>query len=134
MDQQQLASKVTLAAQLCQQRPNLGRLEFVGPAVGELAQNGFLAIVASLGCILALSVFALSGVWRLGLLCQPAHDVIVTLRGLFMVQMEFDTAVLAAVLTVVGYSLNDTMVVFDRVRENARRLRKGDMREIVISP
>ncbi len=132
VDQQQLASKVTLAAQAVSATAKLSRLEFVGPAVGEeLAQNGFLAIVASLGCILAYIGFRFE--WRMatGAVMSLAHDVIVTLGAFSWFQMEFDLTVLAAVLTVVGYSLNDTIVVFDRVRENARRLRKGDMREII---
>lgn len=62
------------------------------------------------------------------------HDVIITLGIFAWCQYEFDLTVLAAVLTVVGYSLNDTIVVFDRVRENACRVRKGDMRESSISP
>lgn len=132
VDQQQLATKVTQAAQAVSTTAKLSRLEFVGPAVGEeLAQNGFLAIVASLGCILAYVGFRFE--WRMatGAVMSLAHDVIVTLGAFSWFQLEFDLTVLAAVLTVVGYSLNDTIVVFDRVRENARRLRKGDMREII---
>ncbi len=132
VDQQQLATKVTQAAQAVSTTAKLSRLEFVGPAVGEeLAQNGFLAIIASLGCILAYIGFRFE--WRMatGAVMSLAHDVIVTLGAFSWFQLEFDLTVLAAVLTVVGYSLNDTIVVFDRVRENARRLRKGDMREII---
>ncbi len=66
-----------------------------------------------------------------GAVLSLAHDVLVTLGIFSWFQFEFDLTVLAAVLTVVGYSLNDTIVVFDRVRENARRLRKGEMREII---
>ena len=66
-----------------------------------------------------------------GAVFSLAHDVIITLGIFAWCQYEFDLTVLAAVLTVVGYSLNDTIVVFDRVRENARRVRKGDMREII---
>ena len=90
-----------------------------------------MAIVASLLCILAYVGFRFE--WRMatGAVLSLAHDVLVTLGVFSWFQFEFDLTVLAAVMTVVGYSLNDTIVVFDRVRENARRLRKGDMREII---
>lgn len=132
VNQQQLATAVTTAGKAVSESVKLSRLEFVGPAVGaELAQSGFLAIVASLLCILAYVGFRFE--WRMatGAVLSLAHDVLVTLGVFSWFQFEFDLTVLAAVMTVVGYSLNDTIVVFDRVRENARRLRKGDMREII---
>ncbi|MFC3915026.1 protein translocase subunit SecF [Pseudaeromonas sharmana] len=131
-NQQQLATKVTVAAKQLAADAKLTRIEFVGPAVGaELAQSGFMAIVASLLCILAYVGFRFE--WRMatGAVLSLAHDVLVTLGVFSWLQLEFDLTVLAAVLTVVGYSLNDTIVVFDRVRENARRLRKGEMSEIL---
>lgn len=108
------------------------RVEFVGPAVGqELAEQGGLAILAALLCILAYISFRFE--WRLsaGAVLALAHDVIVTLGFFSFFQWEFDLTVLAAVMTVVGYSLNDTIVVFDRVRENFRKLRRGDTAEIL---
>lgn len=132
VNQQQLATDITTAAKTISQNIKLSRVEFVGPAVGaELAQSGFLAIVAALLCILAYVGFRFE--WRMatGAVLSLAHDVVVTLGLFSWFQFEFDLTVLAAVLTVVGYSLNDTIVVFDRVRENARRLRKGEMREII---
>ncbi|MGL4754104.1 MAG: protein translocase subunit SecF [Aeromonadaceae bacterium] len=132
VNQQQLATSVTTAAKQVAADAKLTRIEFVGPAVGaELAQSGFMAIVASLLCILAYVGFRFE--WRMatGAVLSLAHDVLVTLGVFSWFQFEFDLTVLAAVLTVVGYSLNDTIVVFDRVRENARRLRKGEMREII---
>lgn len=132
VNQQQLATTVTTAAKQVAADAKLTRIEFVGPAVGaELAQSGFMAIVASLLCILAYVGFRFE--WRMatGAVLSLAHDVLVTLGVFSWFQFEFDLTVLAAVLTVVGYSLNDTIVVFDRVRENARRLRKGEMREII---
>ncbi len=132
VNQQQLATAVTTAAKQVAADAKLTRIEFVGPAVGaELAQSGFMAIVASLLCILAYVGFRFE--WRMatGAVLSLAHDVLVTLGVFSWFQFEFDLTVLAAVLTVVGYSLNDTIVVFDRVRENARRLRKGEMREII---
>lgn len=132
VNQQQLANAVTTAGKAVSESVKLTRMEFVGPAVGaELAQSGFMAIVASLLCILAYVGFRFE--WRMatGAVLSLAHDVLVTLGVFSWFQFEFDLTVLAAVMTVVGYSLNDTIVVFDRVRENARRLRKGDMREII---
>ena len=132
VNQQQLATAVTLASKSIAENTKMTRMEFVGPAVGaELAQSGFMAIVASLLCILAYIGFRFE--WRMatGAVLSLAHDGIVTLGVFSWFQLEFDLTVLAAVLTVVGYSLNDTIVVFDRVRENARRLRKGEMREII---
>ena len=132
VNQQQLATAVTLASKSIAENTKMTRMEFVGPAVGaELAQSGFMAIAASLLCILAYIGFRFE--WRMatGAVLSLAHDVVVTLGVFSWFQLEFDLTVLAAVLTVVGYSLNDTIVVFDRVRENARRLRKGEMREII---
>ena len=132
VNQQQLATAITTASKSIAENTKMTRMEFVGPAVGaELAQSGFMAIAASLLCILAYIGFRFE--WRMatGAVLSLAHDVIVTLGVFSWFQLEFDLTVLAAVLTVVGYSLNDTIVVFDRVRENARRLRKGDMREII---
>jgi preprotein translocase subunit SecF len=130
--QQQLATSVITAAKQVSDSVKMNRVEFVGPAVGaELAQSGFMAILASLLCILAYVGFRFE--WRMatGAVLSLAHDVLLTLGVFSWFQFEFDLTVLAAVLTVVGYSLNDTIVVFDRVRENARRLRKGDMQEII---
>ena len=132
VNQQQLATAITTASKSIAENTKMTRMEFVGPAVGaELAQSGFMAIAASLLCILAYIGFRFE--WRMatGAVLSLAHDVIVTLGVFSWFQLEFDLTVLAAVLTVVGYSLNDTIVVFDRVRENARRLRKGEMREII---
>ena len=132
VNQQQLATAITTASKSIAENTKMTRMEFVGPAVGaELAQSGFMAIAASLLCILAYIGFRFE--WRMatGAVLSLAHDVLVTLGIFSWFQFEFDLTVLAAVLTVVGYSLNDTIVVFDRVRENARRLRKGEMREII---
>lgn len=102
---------------------DMRRIEFVGPNVGgELAENGGLAIILALVCIL----FYVSArfEWRLatGAVLALAHDIILTLGVFSLFQIEFDLTVLAALLAVVGYSLNDTIVVFDRIRENFRLL------------
>ncbi|QSX28861.1 protein translocase subunit SecF [Shewanella cyperi] len=108
------------------------RVEFVGPQVGEeLAEQGGLAVVVALICILIYVSFRFE--WRLaaGSVAALAHDVIVTLGVFSVLQLEFDLTVLAGVLTVVGYSLNDTIVVYDRIRENFLKMRKSTPREVV---
>jgi preprotein translocase subunit SecF len=108
------------------------RIEFVGPNVGdELTEAGGLAILASLLCILLYVSFRFQ--WRLaaGAVLALAHDVIITLGVFSIMQIEVDLTIVAALLTVVGYSLNDTIVVFDRIRENFRKMRKGEPPEVM---
>ncbi|MBR9727452.1 protein translocase subunit SecF [Shewanella intestini] len=108
------------------------RVEFVGPQVGkELAEQGGLAVLVALICILIYVSFRFE--WRLaaGSVAALAHDVIVTLGVFSILQLEFDLTVLAGLLTVVGYSLNDTIVVYDRIRENFLKIRKGTPEEVV---
>ena len=108
------------------------RVEFVGPQVGkQLAEQGGLAVIVALICILIYVSFRFE--WRLaaGSVAALAHDVIVTLGVFSILQLEFDLTVLAGLLTVVGYSLNDTIVVYDRIRENFLKMRKGTPEEIV---
>ena len=108
------------------------RIEFVGPNVGEeLTEQGGLAMLVALLCILVYVAMRFEWRFALGSVSALAHDVILTL-GLFSVlQIEFDLTVLAAVLAVIGYSLNDTIVVSDRIRENFRKIRKGEPVEII---
>ncbi len=110
------------------------RIEFVGPNVGdELTEAGGLAILVSLLCILLYVSMRFE--WRLaaGAVLALAHDVIITLGVFSFLQIEVDLTIVAALLTVVGYSLNDTIVVFDRIRENFRKMRKGESAEIMNS-
>ncbi len=108
------------------------RVEFVGPQVGkELAEQGGLAVVVALVCILIYVSFRFEWRLALGSVAALAHDVIITLGVFSIFQLEFDLTVLAGVLTVVGYSLNDTIVVFDRIRENFLKMRKGSPEEVV---
>ncbi|MBG22449.1 MAG: protein translocase subunit SecF [Idiomarinaceae bacterium] len=108
------------------------RIEFVGPNVGEqLTEQGGLAMLTALICILAYIAFRFEWRLALGAVGALAHDVILTL-GLFSVLgLEFDLTVLAALLAVIGYSINDTVVVCDRIRENFRKFRKGESEEII---
>lgn len=111
---------------------DMRRIEFVGPNVGdELTEQGGLAMLSALICILIYVAMRFEYRFALGSVAALAHDVILTL-GLFSVlQLEFDLTVLAAVLAVIGYSLNDTIVVSDRIRENFRKIRKAEPVEII---
>jgi preprotein translocase subunit SecF len=104
----------------------LRRVEFVGPQVGEeLREDGGLAMLIALGAILVYVAFRFEYRFAVGAVAALAHDVLITL-GLFSVLgLDFDLTVLAAILAVIGYSLNDTIVIFDRIRENFRKIRKG---------
>ncbi|MEX2479745.1 MAG: protein translocase subunit SecF [Gammaproteobacteria bacterium] len=103
------------------------RIEFVGPQVGdELVEDGILALLYALGGILVYVMLRFTLKFSAGAIVATVHDVIVTLGVFAITRMEFDLTVLAAVLAVIGYSLNDTIVVFDRIRENFRRFRKDD--------
>ncbi len=108
------------------------RVDFVGPQVGkELTEDGGLAVLYALIAILVYVTLRFEYRFSLGAVAALIHDVIITL-GIFSVfQLDFDLSVLAAILAVIGYSLNDTIVVFDRVRENFRKIRKRTSIEIV---
>ncbi|MBD8514333.1 protein translocase subunit SecF [Photobacterium sp. WH77] len=114
------------------QSVEMRRIEFVGPNVGdELAEAGGLAILVSLICILLYVSMRFE--WRLaaGAVLSLTHDVIITIGIFSLLQIEVDLTIVAALLTVVGYSLNDTIVVFDRIRENFRKMRKGGPAEVM---
>ncbi len=103
------------------------RVEFVGPQVGEeLTETGGIAMLAALICILIYVALRFEYRFALGSVAALAHDVILVLGMFALFGIEFDLTVLAAILAVIGYSLNDTIVVFDRIRENFRKIRKGD--------
>ena len=108
------------------------RQEFVGPQVGdELRDDGGLAMIIALGCILVYVMLRFEWRFAVGSVAALIHDVLITLGCFALFQWEFDLTVMAAVLAVIGYSLNDTIVVFDRIRENFRRMRKGTSVEVV---
>jgi preprotein translocase subunit SecF len=110
----------------------LRRVEYVGPQVGdELAIQGGLAMIYATFGILVYIMLRFHIRFAPGAVMALIHDVFITL-GIFSVfQLEFDLTVLAAILAVMGYSLNDTIVVFDRIRENFRKIRKGTPQEIM---
>jgi preprotein translocase subunit SecF len=113
---------------------DLRRVEFVGPQVGEeLAEDGGLAVLYALICIFIYVFFRFEWRFAVGSVLALFHDVLITLGVFSILQLDFDLTVLAACLAVIGYSLNDTIVVFDRIRENFRKMRKGSSVEITNS-
>jgi preprotein translocase subunit SecF len=108
------------------------RVEFVGPQVGEeLTEQGGLAMLYALFGILIYVSFRFEYRFAIGSVVALVHDVILTLGFFSISQLEFDLTVLAAILAIIGYSLNDTIVVFDRIRETFLKVRKGTSEEIV---
>lgn len=129
-DDAQLGQKVAAAMQQASNDnpASVTRVEFVGPQVGEeLRDQGGLGMLLALGGVLLYVGFRFQWKFALGAILSLVHDVIVTLGVLSFFQVTFDLTVLAAVLAIIGYSLNDTIVVFDRVRENFRVLRKASL-------
>ena len=108
------------------------RVEFVGPQVGdELAEQGILAVVYAMIGIFLYVMFRFQWRFSVGAVAALIHDVVISMGVLCAVQVEFDLTVVAALLAVIGYSLNDTIVLFDRIRENFPRLRKRTPIEVV---
>lgn len=110
----------------------LRRVEFVGPQVGDdLATDGFLALLYSTLAILIYISLRFEWKFSVGAIIATFHDVIVTLGVFSVFGLEFDLTVLAAILALIGYSLNDTIVVYDRIRENFRNMRKTSTEDIM---
>jgi preprotein translocase subunit SecF len=105
----------------------LRRNDYVGPQVGEeLANNGGIGMLVALGLVMIYIAFRFQFKFAIGAVAALAHDVIIVLGFFSVTQMAFDLTVLAAVLAVIGYSLNDTIVVSDRIRESFRTIRRDD--------
>jgi preprotein translocase subunit SecF len=114
------------------QQVDMRRVEFVGPQVGEeLRDQGGLAMLVALGGILLYVSFRFQFKSAVGAILALVHDVIITVGVFSITQMDFDLSVLAALLAVIGYSLNDTVVVLDRIRETFRNVRKRSPMEIL---
>ena len=108
------------------------RTEFVGPTVGaELAEKGVLAVVCALLAIMVYIWFRFECQFSIAAIMALAHDVLSTIGLFALTSFEFNLATVAAILTIAGYSINDTVVVFDRVRENLRRYKSYDQRAIL---
>lgn len=112
--------------------PEVRRVEFVGPQVGgELRDKGGLAMLYALIGILVYVALRFEWRFSLGSVAALVHDVVLVVGFFALTQTEFDLTVLAALLAVIGYSLNDTIVVFDRIRENFRRIRKATSEKVI---
>ena len=133
VEQSRISNEIMAAlAKTSDSQIEMRRIEFVGPSVGaELREQGGLAmLVALLGILLYVGM---RFEWRLslGAVLALGHDVIITLGLFSLLQLEFDLTVLAAILALIGYSINDTIVVFDRIRESFRKLRDSTPEETV---
>lgn len=110
----------------------LKRIEYVGPQVGEeLREQGGMGLLIALLCVMVYVAFRFQFKFSLGAVLALGHDVLITLGVFSVFQLDFDLTVLAALLAVIGYSLNDTIVVSDRIRENFRLMRKGSAETII---
>jgi len=108
------------------------RVEFVGPQVGDdLAEQGMLAVIYSMIGIFIYVMFRFQWRFSVGSVAALIHDVTISMGMISLFQIEFDLTVVAALLAVIGYSLNDTIVLFDRIRENFPRMRKSLPKEVI---
>lgn len=132
-DKAELSSEIIGLLQEISETPiDVRRVDFVGPQVGEeLTEDGGLAVLYALIAILIYVAFRFEYRFSLGAVAALIHDVLITLGIFSILQLDFDLSVLAALLAVIGYSLNDTIVVFDRVRENFRKIRKKTTLEVI---
>jgi len=128
----QISEEILAALKNADAAVEMRRVEFVGPQVGEeLTEQGGLAMLYALIGILIYVAVRFEYRFSVGAVAALVHDVIITLGVFSVARIEFDLTVLAALLAVIGYSLNDTIVVFDRVRENFRKMRKGSPEQIM---
>lgn len=110
----------------------LRRIEFVGPQVGqELKEDGLLALIAAFGGIFLYVMFRFEWKFSAGSIAALTHDAVMTVGYLSLVQEEFDLTVLAGILAMLGYSNNETIVIFDRIRENLLAMRKRSVHEVI---
>jgi preprotein translocase subunit SecF len=127
-----LADRVYSALQSDGDQVDLRRVDFVGPQIGEeLRDDGGLGMLLALAIVMLYVAIRFQFKFSVGAVLALAHDVIITLGVFSLSRLEFDLTVLAAVLAVVGYSLNDTIVVSDRIRENFRKIRKASPVEVI---
>ncbi len=132
LDSARVSEKVMAALSAGVNKPQLRRIEFVGPQVGgELASDGSLALL--LVCAGIMIYLAIRFEWRFAVsaIIANMHDVVIILGFFAFFQWEFSLPVLAAVLAILGYSVNESVVVFDRIRENFRKMRKATVPEII---
>ncbi|TKI06311.1 protein translocase subunit SecF [Martelella alba] len=130
---QELGNQVlSVIKQSFDQNASVKRIEFVGPSVGsDLAQAGGMALLVALICILVYVGFRFEWRLALGAVLALAHDVLITMGVLSLFHIEIDLTIIASLMSVIGYSLNDSIVVSDRIRENFRKIRRGSSYEII---
>ena len=130
--EQGLSDQVYKALQSHGETVELRRVDYVGPQIGEeLREDGGLGMLAALIMVMLYIAMRFQLKFSIGAVLALAHDVIITLGFFSVTQLEFDLTVLAAILAVIGYSLNDTIVVSDRIRENFRKIRETAAAEII---
>ena len=130
----QLSEDVLAALRTQDANVEMRRVEFVGPQVGEeLTEQGALAMIYALAGILIYIMIRFQWRFAPGAVAALVHDVLIIVGFFSFFQFDFDLTVVAALLAVIGYSLNDTIVVFDRIRENFRKMRKRTSLEVVNS-
>lgn len=129
----ELSTRVLIALnESVQGEIEMRRVEFVGPQVGEeLAEQGILAVIYALVGVFLYVMFRFQWRFSVGAVIALLHDITITVGIISLVQIQFDLTVVAAILAVVGYSLNDTIVVFDRIRENFPKYRKRTPEEVI---
>jgi preprotein translocase subunit SecF len=111
---------------------DIRRVEIVGPQVSaELIQTGLFAVLAAIVSMLIYIWFRFEWQFSVGAVLALVHDVVLTIGIFALLQLDFNLSILAAILTIVGYSMNDTVVVYDRVRENLRKYKKMDLAELL---
>lgn len=130
--EQSLSDRVYSVLQEGGEQVELRRVDFVGPQIGEeLRDDGGLGMLTALAMVMLYVAIRFQFKFSVGAVLALVHDVLITLGAFSLARLEFDLTVLAAVLAVVGYSLNDTIVVSDRIRENFRKIRKATPVEVI---
>ena len=126
VDQSDLGNRVAAALAQAFDGVSLRRNDFVGPSVGEeLTENGGLALLVALGVVMFYIMWRFTGKFSVGAVTALVHDVVIVVGAFSVCGWTFNLPELAALLAVIGYSLNDTIVVSDRIRENFRAMRRG---------
>lgn len=129
---QSLAERVYRVLRGDNEQMELRRVDYVGPQIGEeLRDSGGLGMLVALGIVMLYVAMRFQFKFSVGAVLALIHDVMITLGVFSLARLEFDLTVLAAVLAVVGYSLNDTIVVSDRIRENFRKIRKAPAVDVI---
>ncbi|MEM0930245.1 MAG: protein translocase subunit SecF [Pseudomonadota bacterium] len=111
---------------------SIRRVDVVGPTVsGELIQRGVTALVVAIALMLVYIWFRFEWQFSIGAILALTHDVILTIGVFAVTQLEFTLAIIAALLTIIGYSMNDTVVIYDRIRENLRKFKKMSLKDVI---